>query len=187
MAHAIGRTLFERGIASLSIDLPLHGTRADPVQAQASRNPLAMMQLWRSGLLEAQTAVRYMAARPEVDADRMAVAGYSMGAFMAVTLAADDRSLKAVVLAAGGDLPAASPFATAARMVADPARAVSRLGGRPLLMVHGRSDRTVLPEQAQRLYDLAAQPKQIIWYDAGHYLPHAASVDAADWLATRLQ
>jgi hypothetical protein len=33
-------------------------------------------------------------------------------------------------------------------MVADPVRAIRKLEGRPLLMVHGRRDRTVKPEQA---------------------------------------
>ena len=68
--------------------------------------------------------------------------------------------MRAVVVAAGGDLPAGTPFTALARTVADPLRAVRRLRGRPLLVVHGRRDRTVLPEQAERLFAAAASRRR---------------------------
>ncbi|MDF2776219.1 MAG: dipeptidyl aminopeptidase/acylaminoacyl-peptidase-like protein, partial [Geminicoccaceae bacterium] len=86
---------------------------------------------------------------------------------------------------AGGDLPD-YPFAALLRAVVDPLRAVRSLGGRPLLMVHGRRDRTILPLQAERLFAAASEPKEIQWWDAGHYLPDAAVKRAATWLAERL-
>jgi uncharacterized protein len=182
MAGPVGRALLRQGIASLAIDLPLHGTRSDPVQSQAARNPLGMMQLWRTALADARLAIEYLGARKDIDARRLAVVGYSMGSFLSVILAADEPRLRAVILAAGGDLPSDTPFAAAARLVADPLRAVRRLAGRPLLMVHGRRDRTVTPAQAQRLYDAAGEPKELRWWDAGHYLPAEASAEAAEWL-----
>lgn len=186
MADGVGRALLEEGIASLAIDLPLHGDRSDPLQLQSARNPLAVLSLWRLALREAALAVRYLGAREEVDGDRMAVAGYSLGSFLTVALAAQEPRLRAVALAAGGDLPAGTPLAAVARAVADPARAVRKLKGRPLLMVHGRWDRTVRPEQAERLYAAAAEPKEIRWWNAGHYLPQEAIHEAAAWLREKL-
>jgi uncharacterized protein len=186
MAGPVGRALLAEGVASLAIDLPLHGTRSDPVQAQSARSPLAMMQLWREGLAEARLAAHYLAARPEIARTKIGMVGYSMGAFLSVSLAADEPLIRAVVLAAGGDLPQGTPFSAVARMVADPLRAVRRIAPRPLLMVHGRRDRTVRPEQAERLYQAAGEPKEIRWWDAGHYLPQAASGEAAAWLRHRL-
>jgi uncharacterized protein len=61
-------------------------------------------------------------------------------------------------------------------------QSVRALKGRPLLMLHGRTDRTISAEQARRLYDAAAQPKLLRWYDTGHVLPAAAADDAAIWL-----
>src|SRR5690606_1016616 len=110
MAGPVGKALLGHGIASLALDLPLHGSRADPVQAQSARNPLGMMQLWRQALADCRLALRYLAARPEVDRDRLAMVGYSMGAFLSVVVAADEPSVRAVVLAAGGDLPQDTPF-----------------------------------------------------------------------------
>lgn len=186
MAGAVGRALLERGVASLAVDLPLHGTRADPVQAQTMRNPLALVQHWRQGLEDVRVGLRYLAARNDIDGRRLGIVGYSMGAFLSTVLAADEPLIRAVVLAAGGDLPQGTPFATVARMVSDPLRAVKKLNGRPLLMVHGRRDTTVTPEQAQRLYDAAEHPKELRWWDAGHYLPHEATAGAADWLRDQL-
>ena len=186
VADAVGKALLARGIASLSLDLPLHGTRADPVQKKSMYDPVGVVKLWRQALDDVRLGLRYLAARSEVDADRVALLGYSMGSFLSVVVAADEPVVRALVLAAGGDLPDGTPFSAIARRVADPLRAIRKLDGRPLLMVHGRRDRTVTPAQAQRLFDAAVEPKQLLWYDAGHYLPAEASRAVGNWLAERI-
>jgi uncharacterized protein len=186
MADGVGMALMRKGVASLSIDLPLHGTRQDPLQSQAARNPLAVFGLWRQALRESRLAFGYLGARAEVDRACLGVAGYSLGSFLAVMVAAEEPSARAVVLAAGGDLPEGSPLTAVARAIADPLRAVRRLDGRPLLMVHGRYDRTVKPEQARRLFDAAREPKEIRWWNAGHRLPPDAIDFAAGWIVGQL-
>ncbi|HVE78469.1 MAG TPA: alpha/beta fold hydrolase [Gemmatimonadaceae bacterium] len=186
MADTIGRALLARGIAALALDLPLHGERAAPDGGPGGGTPLELITRWQSGLAECQAAVRWLEAESEVDAPRLATIGYSMGAFLALEVAAATPEVRAVVLAAGGDFPPWMPFASLIRRVVDPLRAARALGGRPLLMAHGRRDRTVHPDQAQRLFDVAGEPKAIRWWDAGHVLPPAAIDDAAAWLAERL-
>ena len=186
LVDSVGRGLLKHGLASLAIDLPLHGSRSDPLQAQSLRNPFQIAGLWRTALGDGALGLHYLAARREIDGGCLAVVGYSMGAFLAVQIAASEQQVQAVVLAAGGDLPTGTPLAGVARMVADPIRAVKRLDGRPLLMVHGRGDRTVKPEQAERLFAAAPEPKELRWWDAGHFLPNAAIDDAARWLASQL-
>jgi fermentation-respiration switch protein FrsA (DUF1100 family) len=186
MSGPLGHALLARGIASLAIDLPLHGTRGDPLQAQSTRNPLRIVQLWRESLADVRLGIGYLAARPEIDAARLAIVGYSLGSFLSVQVAADDPKVRALVVAAGGDLPEGTPFTRIARVTADPVHAIKKLRGRPLLMVHGRRDRTVRPEQAERLFAAASEPKELRWFDAGHYLPARASEDVAEWLAGRL-
>jgi dienelactone hydrolase len=186
MAEAIGRVLLRHGVGSLAIDLPLHGERSDAAVLGGAISPLAIVGEWRAALAEGTLALRYLAAHGSVDGSALAIVGYSLGAYLALTLAADDPAARAVVLAAGGDLPAATPFTALVRPIADPLALVRRLEGRPLLMVHGREDRTVRPEQAERLFAAAAEPKEIHWWDAGHYLPPAAIERAAEWLAARL-
>jgi fermentation-respiration switch protein FrsA (DUF1100 family) len=44
---------------------------------------------------------------------------------------------------------------------------VSQIAPRPLLIIHGTNDTVVLPDHAQRLYDAAAQPKELWLVDGG--------------------
>jgi predicted esterase len=186
MAESVGELLVPRGIATLSIDLPLHGERADPFELRSMRNPFELAARWRTAIDEAQLALRFLAARREIDRERLGLIGYSLGSYLSLAVAERDRAPRAVVLAAGGDLPD-FPLAQLIRSVADPLRGVRALAGRPLLMVHGRRDRTILPAQAERLFAAADEPKEIQWWDAGHYLPHAAVHEAAAWLARTLR
>jgi hypothetical protein len=186
MAESVGAEMIPLGIATLSIDLPLHGDRADPLELRSARNPFELAARWQTAIDEAQLALRFLAARSEIDRERLALIGYSLGSYLSLAVAERDRAPRAVVLAAGGDLPD-FPLAQLIRSVADPLRGVRALAGRPLLMVHGRRDRTILPAQAERLFAAAEEPKEIRWWDAGHYLPHAAVRQAAEWLARTLR
>jgi uncharacterized protein len=186
MAESVGVALLPLGIASLSIDLPLHGERSDPLELRSMRNPFELAQRWRTAIEEAQLALRFLSARREIDRDRLALIGYSLGAYLALAVAERDSAVRAVILAAGGDLPD-FPLASLIRAVADPLQGVRALAGRPLLMVHGRRDNTILPAQATRLFEAASEPKEIQWWDAGHRLPETAVLRAAAWLDHRLR
>jgi hypothetical protein len=52
--------------------------------------------------MDAMQAVSYLAQQPEVDAKRIAVAGYSMGAFVAGIAGALDTRIHAILLSGGG-------------------------------------------------------------------------------------
>jgi fermentation-respiration switch protein FrsA (DUF1100 family) len=186
MADSVGRALLRRGVASLAVDLPLHGARAGAGTGYSMRNPLQLAQTWRMALAEGRQALRYLAEHAVVDPRRLAVVGYSLGAYLGVVLAASEPLCRAVVLAAGGDLPEQIPFGRLVRTVADPLRAARKLDGRPLLMVHGRGDRTITPAQAERLFEAAREPKELRWYQGGHWPPQSAIDDAAAWLAKTL-
>jgi uncharacterized protein len=186
MADSIGRSLLDRRVASLAIDLPLHGTRDGGLEGLSLRNPLDLVQKWRLAVREADAALRYLSGQPAIDPARIAIAGYSLGAYLAVMVASTTDRVRAVALAAGGDLPETTPFSALVRAFADPRKAVRQLAGRPLLMVNGRFDRTIQPAQARALFDAAAEPKEIQWYDGGHWPPPAAVDRVADWLADRL-
>lgn len=186
MSELIGLALLRRGIASLAVDLPLHGERDGEIESLSYRNPFELVQRWRLAVSEARLGVRFLSGHPAIDGSRLALVGYSLGSFLGVIVAADEPLVRAVALAAGGDLPTRLPFAAVIRTVADPLRAVRKLAGRPLLMVNGRFDRTVAPDQAQRLFDIAGEPKELRWYAGGHWPPPNDVAAAVDWLGRAL-
>ena len=187
MAQSVGRALQQRGVASLALDLPFHGERDGGRDAVPYRNPLALVAAWTSAVREARAAVAWLAAQQEVDAERIGVLGYSLGGFLALMTASEEPLLKVVALAAAGDLPDTTPYLALVRRAVDPLRAARRLKGRPLLLVNGRRDTTTRPAQAERLFAHAEEPKELRWYEGGHWPPPSAIEDAAAWTAERLR
>jgi uncharacterized protein len=185
MAQAIGRALLARGIGSLALDLPFHGERVS-ASGGIPKNPLVLVGAWRSAVSEVREAVDWLGQREEVDAGRLGVLGYSLGGFLALMTAADEPRLRAVALAAAGDLPDQTPYAAMVRKLVDPPGAARRLDGRPLLLVNGRNDTTTRPVQAERLFAAANEPKTLVWYEGGHWPPASAIDTAARWLEGEL-
>jgi pimeloyl-ACP methyl ester carboxylesterase len=186
MAESVGRALAARGIASLAIDLPLHGEREGELADLSPMRPLAIISKWKLATTDAAAAMDFLAEHTGVDGSRLAVVGYSLGAFLAVHLAARDSRVEGVVLAAGGDLPDNVPFERMVRAVADPVKSIRRLN-KPVLMINGQLDRTVTPAQARRLHEAAVEPKTVRWYNGGHWPPASEMTFAARWLGDLLQ
>jgi dienelactone hydrolase len=185
MSDTIGEALLVRGIATLAVDLPLHGTRGNPRDLRVTR-PAALLGTWGRALREARLALDFLAGHERVDPARLGLVGYSLGSFLANIVAAETPAVRAVVLAASGDLPEGLPFASVVRAVLDPLRVVRRLAGRPLMMINGRFDRTVKPSQAERLFAAASEPKTMRWYGGGHWPPAHEIDHAASWMSQQL-
>jgi uncharacterized protein len=186
MAQSVGRALQQRGVASLALDLPFHGERDGGRDEIPYRNPLALVAAWTAAVREARAAIEWLGGQPEVDAGRIGTIGYSLGGFLALMTASEEPRVCAVTLAAAGDLPDTTPYAALVRRAVDPLRAVRKLDGRPLLLVNGRRDTTTRPAQAERLFAYANEPKELRWYDGGHWPPPSAIDGAAAWMADQL-
>jgi uncharacterized protein len=187
MIDTVGSALVRRGVAALAVDLPLHGARGGGSDDLRQVNPMQLVTHWSAAVTEAQVALDFLAGHAAVDGQRVGIVGYSLGSFLANIVAADRPEVRAIVLAASGDLPEGIPFAPLVRTVVDPLRAVRALAGRPLLMVNGRYDRTVTARQGEALFAAAGEPKSIRWYNGGHWPPQMDIDFACDWLATRLE
>jgi hypothetical protein len=185
MTDTVGAALLHRGVATLSVDLPLHGARGSPSDLRIA-NAKQLLSTWRGAVREAQFAMEYLMVHPRIDGNRLGVIGHSLGSFLANIVASETANVQAVVLTASGDLPEGLPFESLVRAVLDPLRVVRRIVGRPLMMINGRFDRIVKPSQAERLFASAHEPKTMHWHGGGHWPPAREIDHAATWLAAKL-
>jgi dienelactone hydrolase len=97
LVEPMGPVLARAGYVTLAIDMPTFGERAT-----LSESAVAKALLWQGRSLfgqmlsEQSAALTYLAARPDVDADRIGAFGISMGCTLGYWLAAMDPRIAAV-------------------------------------------------------------------------------------------
>ena len=136
----------------------------------------------------------WLAARPEVDGQRVAARGSSMGGLMAIHAAAASDRVAAVVaicpaaesmLAADvrriadghppkegsalGQMRIDAPALAGWLETSDVGEAVQRMGAKPLLIIHARGDEVVPYTHSERLYELADEPKRLLLLEGGDH------------------
>jgi fermentation-respiration switch protein FrsA (DUF1100 family) len=145
-------------------------------------------------------------ARPDVNNQQVAYFGVSYGAAMGGLLAGVEDRIRASVLAVGdGGLVShfAGPDDTdgplqalpaqererwlAAMRPIEPINFIGQAAPAALLFLAGTKDESVPPEDARRYYRAASQPKQVRWYEAGHFLNCTAREDMMVWLARHIR
>jgi dienelactone hydrolase len=117
-------------------------------------------------------AVSFVASRPGVDASRIGLLGFSLGAYLSLALATQDSRIAAVAELFGGL----------------PKQFVKDAGNLPpILILHGAQDTTVPIDRAHELERILQQheiPYQIkIYPDQGHVFRGLAQLDAMRWVA----
>jgi len=193
------------GTAVLAYDAQYHGERRKPA-------PILSPFLYRSRdaliqtVVDGRRAIDYLFTRPEIDQQRIAYVGLSMGGILGGVLVGVEPRIKvAALLVAGGgwgDILRLSdhPVATALREAGldpesvqqaldpvDPTHFVSRIAPRPLLFMNGRNDEIVPPATSEALQSLATAPTtEVQWLDAGHGLNPTAPVLLIHWLGQHL-
>ena len=141
---SFARNLQKQGYAVMAIDLRGHGASAGPVN-------------WTKADDDTLTAWQTLTARPEVDANRTAIVGASIGSNLALIAGATESRIKAVVaLSPGEDYHGLKPGDT-----------IANFGERPVLLVASADDsysfdtiRALAPKA------LAAEKKEFT--NAGH-------------------
>ena len=152
----------------------------------------------RTGTIaDAHAAIDYVRARSDVDADRVVVLGQSLGGAIAIVVAAQSPSVRA--LAIEGTF---SNYRTEARFVGrqnlliapvagalarvlvsegyDPIDWVGRIAPRPTLFVCGTDDRVVDYRQTVALHEAAGEPKELIVIEGGGHTDSMSSLQARE-------
>ena len=137
------------GAAVASIDFPLHGARANAKLGERilglfeARSDLSRFdaELWicfvRQGVIDLRRTLDAVAELAEIDAGRIAYAGFSLGTILGVPFCAEDARIQAAALAIGGG-GRMGPVAS------DPVGHIPRLcpAAGPVRQCHPRRDRT---------------------------------------------
>jgi fermentation-respiration switch protein FrsA (DUF1100 family) len=123
---------------------------------------------------DARGALRYLRARRDVDAKRIVYFGRSLGAAVAVDLAAEAPPHRLILESAFLSIRAMAraifpvPLALLAPSSFDNLGKASRLGG-PILIIHGDRDEIVPFEQGRELFEACPEPKSFFRVrGAGH-------------------
>jgi dienelactone hydrolase len=99
--------LASRGVPAVAFKLPYYGQRALPGGPAAMLNdPKRFLSALPQAGLDARRTVDLLASRPEIDPERIGIAGISLGGLVAATAAADEERIhRTALILAGGDLP----------------------------------------------------------------------------------
>lgn len=196
LSRYMAARLADRGVAALFLKLPYYGERRPggggpgPVPRRFLSSDIERtVRSMRQGVCDVRRGLRWLAARPEVDASRLGVTGISLGGIVSSLVAAVDPEVQTgVFLLAGGDLPQilwgmpeAAGFRETWRRSGrtlqdlrcltapfDPITYADGLRGKRLLMIAGKIDEVVPPLSTHALWEAAGRPP-ILWYDCGHY------------------
>jgi dienelactone hydrolase len=182
--------LAKNQIAALHVQMPYYGPRRPPGEQIRLLSPAVeeSIENIRQTVLDVRRAAAWLASRPDVDRDRLAIMGTSLGSFMAsLSAAMEPRLGRAVIILGGGNLvdaywddPRATPYrkayeesgGTKEKLQAiiapvDPITYAEQLKQRKLLFLAAKRDDIVPPKAAESLWQATGKQK-IVWYDATH-------------------
>lgn len=194
LSRYMAARLADRGVAALFVQLPYYGNRR-PAEGAPSRSRFLSADIprtvtaMRQGICDVRRAAAWLAARPEIDPNRLGATGISLGGIVSsVAVAVDPAIREGAFLLAGGDLsrilwemPEGKAFRawwtqsgrTRQDLKAlcdpfDPLAYAGRLKAKRVFMLAGSVDEVIPPECARALWEAAGRPP-ICWYDCGHY------------------
>jgi len=174
----------------LSIDLKYFGERSttllttfteDEKHEKLYNNPPAYLAWMTQCVKDISRSIDFLINERGVDPKRIGLVGFSRGAVVAAVAGGAEKRLCAVVLLHGGHFDAKEREHLPA---ACPANYIGRISPRPLLMINGIRDTDFIKETSVGpLFELAKDPKKIIWLEAGHAaMPEEARSSLLKWL-----
>jgi dipeptidyl aminopeptidase/acylaminoacyl peptidase len=194
VSEALAKALANRGYAVLAIERPpLFPRERDRIDASFE----APAHRLRGAILDARRLLDWLETRPEIDRERLACAGVSVGGILAATLMGVDERIRAgFFVMAGGGLPELLYDSTEAPLVRfrerlfeeigdssreafvervrphtqalDPLTWAPRIAPDRVLLVSGRFDRVVPPARTEALWRALGRPEWVR-FPAGHY------------------
>lgn len=170
----------KHGFACFTIDSPLHGERAngDFDVLKLLELPYSGMRFVAQNVIDLRRAVDYIETRADLDAGRIAYAGFSMSAVLGPSFVATEPRVRAASLALGGAglfhfLAARVPperrdDQTFVANLVDPLHYAGQIAPRPVLQVNSETDEVIPAALGHMLYSALNDPKRAIWFQGVH-------------------
>lgn len=201
LSQTVASSLARAKVAALFIKMPYYGERRSKESSRRmiSRNPRETAEGMTQAVLDVRRAGAWLAARPEVDKQRLGVTGISLGGIMsALSAAGEPRFRKVAIYLGGGKLGEnlwgmehrdAEAFRTEWLKAGesresflkllepvDPATHGRLLKDRDVLMVNAKTDEIIPHAATMALWDSIGTKPELVWLEAGHitaaaYLP----------------
>ncbi|MSQ93621.1 MAG: hypothetical protein EXR98_03590 [Gemmataceae bacterium] len=172
----IGKLFVGRGYVVITIDSPNQGERKGKDKKANDILGLLGTEMVMHYCGDYSRAVDYLAARPEVNKDRLGYVGLSWGAITGITYVAYDQRIKAMGSMVGGGnflglytKKEAEKAATEGSKSSDPVHHVARIAPRPLLFINVTKDQLILKSWAESLHKHAGAGSKVVWHDTDHY------------------
>ncbi|MCI0638240.1 MAG: acetylxylan esterase [Gemmataceae bacterium] len=171
-----GKLFVARGYVVLTIDSPNQGERRNKDKKSSGIFGLAGAEQMMHYCGDYSRAVDFLAARPEVDKERLGYVGISWGAITGITFVAYDQRIKAMgSMVGGGNFlglwsdEAAAKAAREGSQSSDPVCHVARIAPRPLLFINVTKDQLIAKPWAESLHKYAGAGSKVVWLESDHY------------------
>lgn len=170
--------LYQHGYGALLIDLRNHGESGGEMTTLGYYEPY-----------DIQAGIDFLLERPEVNPQQIGVVGQSLGAVTAIRAAAEMPQLRVVIaqspftsieenIASGvRQIAGLPPFPFAPMVIffgqqetglsieqVRPIDDIARIAPRAVMLMHGQQDHLISPDNSQRLYDAAGEPRELVYF-----------------------
>ena len=184
----LAATLYEHGYGAFLLDLRNHGDSGGSLTTLGYDEPR-----------DIQAVVNFLLQQPDVNDDQIGILGISLGAVTALRAAVQIPQLHAVVAQAAftsieenvasgvRQIAGLPPFPFAPLVIffgeqetglnigqVRPIDDIARIAPRAVLLLHGQQDQLLSPDNSQRLYDAAGEPKELVYLPSS---PHGSIND----------
>lgn len=179
--------LTAQGYAVLAPDHFMYGERKkeDGFDNGSDRGPYYYRDWMCQSVVDLRRGIDYLESRPDIDPERIAIFGGSLGGWIGSILAAVEPRIKTVILS----VPA-TEFETAQT---PPGRIINSSNFFPnykdlsLFMVLAKNDVPARNARAKEFFDLVQVKKDMVEYDESHFLdPQKYNKEILEWLKANL-
>ena len=173
-------SLLSNGIGVFTLDLNMHGERS---YLNDFQNPVFLTfgdslfvrsrNMFIKSAIDVRRALDFLRSQPYLNAQKLGLVGYSMGAMISSILMALETDIEAVVLCAlptTQQLPMTDPYVFGAR------------AHLPALLLIGQDDWLSSPADIEKLTGILPRGSESIFFDSGHTLPPQFTTTAFNWI-----